>query len=88
MGTYALSSGYYDAYYKRAQQIRQLIYRELNDSLSKFDALLCPTAPTVAYKIGEKTDDPLSMYIGDIMTTASFARGTPLMVEEVNSMAP
>uniref|UniRef100_A0A7S3XCW8 Glutamyl-tRNA(Gln) amidotransferase subunit A, chloroplastic/mitochondrial n=1 Tax=Picocystis salinarum TaxID=88271 RepID=A0A7S3XCW8_9CHLO len=79
MGTYALSSGYYDAYYKRAQQIRQLIYQELNSSLSKFDALLCPTAPTAAYKIGEKTDDPLSMYIGDIMTVNVNLAGVPAL---------
>lgn len=79
MGTYALSSGYYDAYYKRAQQIRQLIYQELSSSLGKFDALLCPTAPTVAYKIGEKTDDPLSMYIGDVMTVNVNLAGVPAL---------
>ena len=71
MGTYALSSGYYDAYYKRAQQVRTLIQREMAAALAAaggVDALITPAAPTVAYRLGEKVADPLAMYVGDLMT--------------------
>ncbi|GAB4822843.1 hypothetical protein N2152v2_009889 [Parachlorella kessleri] len=64
MGTYALSAGYYDAYYKRAQQVRTLIQREMGAALGQYDALLCPAAPTPAYKLGSKVSDPLAMYKG------------------------
>lgn len=77
MGTYALSAGYYDAYYKRAQQIRTLIRQEMATALSKYDALLSPVAPTAAYKVGEKTQDPLAMYKGDLMTVNLNLAGLP-----------
>merc|ERR1719284_1501838 len=77
MGTYALSAGYYDAYYKRAQQVRTLVQREMESSLGTFDALLMPSAPTVAYKSGEKTADPLAMYKGDVMTVNVNLAGLP-----------
>ena len=80
MGTYALSAGYYDAYYKKAQQVRTLVGREMATALSSYDALLCPTAPTPAYRLGEKTTDPLSMYKGDLMTVNVNLAGLPAVV--------
>ena len=77
LGTYALSSGYYDAYYKKALQARTLIWQEYNKAFEKYDVILCPTAPTVAYKIGEKTDNPLEMYLGDIYTVSVNIAGLP-----------
>jgi aspartyl-tRNA(Asn)/glutamyl-tRNA(Gln) amidotransferase subunit A len=68
MGTYALSAGYYDAFYKRSQQVRTLIQRDFKAALQDVDVLLSPVAPSAAYKIGEKLDNPLSMYLGDLMT--------------------
>jgi aspartyl-tRNA(Asn)/glutamyl-tRNA(Gln) amidotransferase subunit A len=74
LGTYALSAGYYDAYYKKAQQVRTLLTRDFLDAFQQVDVLVTPTAPTPAFKLGEKTDDPLSMYLADIYTvTASLA---------------
>lgn len=69
LGTYVLSSGYYDAYYKRAQKVRTLIRNDFIKAFKQCDALLAPVAPTPAYKLGEKTDDPLKMYLDDILTT-------------------
>lgn len=77
LGTYALSSGYYDAYYKKALQARTLIWQEYNKAFEKYDVILCPTSPTVAYKIGEKTDNPLEMYLGDIYTVSVNIAGLP-----------
>ena len=68
LGTYALSSGYYDAYYGQAQKVRTLITRDFNAAFEKADVLISPTAPTTAFKIGEKVDDPLAMYLNDIAT--------------------
>jgi aspartyl-tRNA(Asn)/glutamyl-tRNA(Gln) amidotransferase subunit A len=68
LGTYALSSGYYDAYYGQAQKVRTLITRDFNAAFEKVDVLISPTAPTTAFKIGEKVDDPLAMYLNDIAT--------------------
>jgi aspartyl-tRNA(Asn)/glutamyl-tRNA(Gln) amidotransferase subunit A len=68
LGTYALSSGYYDAYYGSAQKVRTLIMRDFNNAFAKADVLVSPTAPTTAFKIGEKADDPLAMYLNDIAT--------------------
>ena len=68
LGTYVLSSGYYDAYYRRAQQVRTLIRRDFERAFAQCDAILAPVAPTAAYRIGEKCDDPLQMYLGDIFT--------------------
>ncbi|EPS68649.1 hypothetical protein M569_06115, partial [Genlisea aurea] len=80
MGTYALSAGYYDAYYKRAQQVRTLILDGLKDALERNDILVSPAAPSVAYRIGEKKDDPLAMYAGDIMTVNVNLAGLPALV--------
>ena len=68
IGTYALSSGYYDAYYGQAQKVRTLITRDFNSAFEQVDVLISPTAPTTAFKIGEKVDDPLAMYLNDIAT--------------------
>ena len=68
LGTYALSAGYYDAYYGKASQVRTLIRRDFEEAFKKCDVIVTPTAPTPAFKIGEKTDDPLQMYLSDIFT--------------------
>ena len=74
LGTYVLSAGYYDAYYRKAQQARTLLTRDFLQAFHSVDAMLTPTAPTPAFKLGEKTDDPLSMYLADIYTvTANLA---------------
>jgi len=77
IGTYALSAGYYDAYYKKAQQVRTLIRREFTDAFLKFDALVTPTSPGVAFKIGEKSDDPFQMYLNDVCTIPVNIAGLP-----------
>ena len=79
LGTYALSSGYYDAYYKKAQQIRRLIKNDFDKAFEKVDVLVCPTCPVTAFKIGEKADDPLSMYLMDIGTISANLCGIPGM---------
>ncbi len=68
LGAYALSAGYYDAYYLKAQQVRTLIKQDFDDALRDVDVIACPTSPTTAFRIGEKVDDPLSMYLTDIFT--------------------
>jgi aspartyl-tRNA(Asn)/glutamyl-tRNA(Gln) amidotransferase subunit A len=68
LGTYALSSGYYDAYYGSAQKVRTLIKQDFDNAFTKCDVLVSPTAPTTAFKIGEKSNDPLAMYLNDIAT--------------------
>jgi aspartyl-tRNA(Asn)/glutamyl-tRNA(Gln) amidotransferase subunit A len=74
LGTYVLSAGYYDAYYKKAQQVRRLLTEDFISAFKTVDAILTPTAPTPAFKLGEKTDDPMAMYLADIYTvTASLA---------------
>ena len=74
LGTYVLSAGYYDAYYRKAQQVRMLLTRDYLQAFSEVDVLLTPTAPTPAFRLGEKTDDPLAMYLADIYTvTANLA---------------
>jgi aspartyl-tRNA(Asn)/glutamyl-tRNA(Gln) amidotransferase subunit A len=77
LGTYALSAGYYDAYYVKAQQVRTLIKAEFDEVLSNVDAILAPTSPTVAFKIGAKTDDPLAMYLNDACTLPVNIAGLP-----------
>ncbi|MFH1259933.1 MAG: Asp-tRNA(Asn)/Glu-tRNA(Gln) amidotransferase subunit GatA [Elusimicrobiota bacterium] len=77
LGTYALSSGYYEAYYGKAQKVRRLIAQDFDQALKKVDLLLTPTAPTPAFKIGEKTDDPLQMYLSDIFTIPCNLAGLP-----------
>jgi aspartyl-tRNA(Asn)/glutamyl-tRNA(Gln) amidotransferase subunit A len=68
LGTYVLSSGYYDAYYLRAQKVRTLISNDFNKAFGEVDAILSPTAPTPAFRVGEKSSDPLQMYLSDIFT--------------------
>jgi len=77
LGTYALSSGYYDAYYLKAQKVRTLIRRDFDQAFQRFDALMTPTAPTPAFRIGEKVDDPLQMYLSDIFTIPCNLAGLP-----------
>jgi aspartyl-tRNA(Asn)/glutamyl-tRNA(Gln) amidotransferase subunit A len=76
-GTYVLSSGYYDAYYKKAQTVRTKIINEFKEVFQKFDFLVGPTAPMTAFKIGEKSGDPMQMYLTDIMTVAANISGNP-----------
>ncbi|PON96521.1 Glutamyl-tRNA(Gln) amidotransferase A subunit [Trema orientale] len=80
MGTYALSAGYYDAYYKRAQQVRTIIQKSFKAALDEHDILISPASPSAAYKIGEKRNDPLAMYAGDIMTVNVNLAGLPALV--------
>jgi aspartyl-tRNA(Asn)/glutamyl-tRNA(Gln) amidotransferase subunit A len=77
LGTYALSSGYYDAYYLKAQKIRTLIKQDFDRAFEKFDALLAPTSPTVAFRMGARTDNPLAMYLSDICTIPVNLAGLP-----------
>uniref|UniRef100_A0A2P2II14 Glutamyl-tRNA(Gln) amidotransferase subunit A, chloroplastic/mitochondrial n=2 Tax=Rhizophora mucronata TaxID=61149 RepID=A0A2P2II14_RHIMU len=80
MGTFALSAGYYDAYYKHAQQVRTLIQKSFKSALNENDILISPAAPSTAYKFGEKKNDPLAMYAGDIMTVNVNLAGLPALV--------
>ncbi len=77
LGTYALSAGYYDAYYLRAQKVRALIARDFSDAFQKVDAIVTPTAPTPAFRLGEKSADPLQMYLADIYTVTGSLAGVP-----------
>ena len=77
LGTYALSSGYYDAYYGQAQKVRTLISREFAAAVEQADVLLSPTAPTTAFKLGEKLDDPMAMYLNDLATIPANLAGVP-----------
>ncbi len=77
LGTYALSSGYYDAYYKKAQQVRTLIKQEFDQLFEKYDVLLTPTGPTTAFQVGAKTDNPVEMYLTDICTVPINIAGVP-----------
>jgi len=80
LGTYALSAGYYDAYYLKAQKVRTLIRRDFESAFGKYDALVTPVAPTVAFKIGEKADDPVQMYLSDVCTLPINIAGVPAIV--------
>jgi aspartyl-tRNA(Asn)/glutamyl-tRNA(Gln) amidotransferase subunit A len=80
LGTYVLRSGYYDAYYKKAQKVRALIKQDFNRAFAEVDAVVTPASPTPAFKIGEKVDDPLSMYLADIFTISCNLAGLPGMV--------
>jgi aspartyl-tRNA(Asn)/glutamyl-tRNA(Gln) amidotransferase subunit A len=77
LGTFVLSTGYYDAYFSKAQQVRRLLVNMVNDIFNNYDALILPTAPTTAFTIGEKTDDPIEMYIADIYTVFANLTGVP-----------
>lgn len=79
LGTYVLSAGYYDAYYKKAQKVRRLIKQDFENAFKEVDLIITPTTPTTAFKIGEKTGDPLAMYLNDIFTTASNLSGNPAL---------
>ena len=77
LGTYALSAGYYDAYYGKALKVRSLIVRDFAKAYENFDVLLSPTAPTTAFAFGAKTDNPLAMYLSDVCTIPSNLSGDP-----------
>ena len=77
LGTYALSAGYYDAYYGSAQKVRTLIQRDFDQAFASVDVIATPSAPTTAFKIGEKIDDPLSMYLNDLTTIPANLAGVP-----------
>jgi aspartyl-tRNA(Asn)/glutamyl-tRNA(Gln) amidotransferase subunit A len=77
LGTYALSAGYYDAYYLKAQKVRTLLARDFEEAFRKVDAIVTPTSPTAAFRLGEKSDDPLAMYLADIYTVTADLAGIP-----------
>jgi len=77
LGTYALSAGYYEAYYGQAQKVRTVISREFAEAFERFDLLVSPTSPTVAFKLGEKTENPLAMYLADVLTIPPNMAGLP-----------
>jgi aspartyl-tRNA(Asn)/glutamyl-tRNA(Gln) amidotransferase subunit A len=79
LGTYVLSSGYYDAYYSKAQKVRALVKRDYQRAFASCDAILTPTSPSVAFKLGEKSDDPLAMYLNDVYTVSANLAGTPAL---------
>jgi aspartyl-tRNA(Asn)/glutamyl-tRNA(Gln) amidotransferase subunit A len=79
LGTYALSAGYYDAYYLKAQQVRSLIKKDFDLAFQHCDAIVTPTSPTTAFKLGEKTQDPLQMYLSDIYTISINLAGLPAL---------
>jgi len=79
LGTYVLSAGYYDAYYLKAQKVRTLIKKDFDEAFKSCDAIITPTAPTTAFKIGEKTQDPLQMYLTDIFTLPASLAGLPAL---------
>ena len=79
LGTYALSAGYYDAYYLKAQKVRTLISREFQEAFQKYDVLITPTSPSVAFKLGAKVEDPVQMYLNDICTIPVNIAGIPAM---------
>jgi aspartyl-tRNA(Asn)/glutamyl-tRNA(Gln) amidotransferase subunit A len=78
-GTYVLSAGYYDAYYLKAQRVRQLISRDFAEAFAQVDLLLGPTSPTTAFPIGAKSEDPITMYLNDIYTIGANLAGLPAM---------
>ena len=77
LGTYALSAGYYDAYYLKAQQVRTLLTRDFQNAFHEVDAIITPVTPTPAFKLGEKTGDPMEMYLSDIYTVTANLVGVP-----------
>jgi len=79
LGTYVLSAGYYDAYYRKGQRVRTLIKEDFDEAFKEVDAILTPTSPTIAFEIGEKNDDPLKMYLADIFTVSANLAGIPGM---------
>jgi aspartyl-tRNA(Asn)/glutamyl-tRNA(Gln) amidotransferase subunit A len=79
LGTYVLSAGYYDAYYLKAQKVRTLIARDFASAFQEVDAIVAPVSPFPAFKLGEKVDDPLAMYLSDIFTITGSLAGIPCM---------
>jgi aspartyl-tRNA(Asn)/glutamyl-tRNA(Gln) amidotransferase subunit A len=79
IGTYVLSSGYYDAYYRKAQKMRTLIIQDFNNVFKEVDVLMAPVSPVPAFKVGEKVNDPLSMYLADVFTIPVSCAGVPAM---------
>ena len=79
LGTYALSAGYSDAYYGKAQKVRTLVRRDFEEAFGRCDVLAAPTAPTTAFRLGEKQGDPLSMYLSDVLTISANLAGLPAM---------
>jgi aspartyl-tRNA(Asn)/glutamyl-tRNA(Gln) amidotransferase subunit A len=77
LGAYALSAGYYEAYYGQAQKVRTVISREFAAAFERFDVLISPTSPTVAFKLGAKTENPLAMYVSDVLTIPPNMAGLP-----------
>jgi aspartyl-tRNA(Asn)/glutamyl-tRNA(Gln) amidotransferase subunit A len=77
LGTYVLSAGYYDAYYLKGQKVRSLIAQDFRDAFTKVDAIVTPTSPVPAFKLGERTNDPLQMYLADIYTVTGSLAGVP-----------
>ena len=79
LGTFVLSAGYYDAYYLKAQRVRTLVRRDFDEALSHVDVLCSPVSPTTAFRLGERTQDPLSMYLSDVYTLPASLAGVPAM---------
>jgi aspartyl-tRNA(Asn)/glutamyl-tRNA(Gln) amidotransferase subunit A len=77
LGTYSLSAGYYDAYYGQAQKVRTLVIRDFEQAFADVDVIAAPTSPTTAFRIGERTDDPLAMYLSDVFTIPADLAGIP-----------
>jgi aspartyl-tRNA(Asn)/glutamyl-tRNA(Gln) amidotransferase subunit A len=77
LGTYALSAGYYDAYYVKAQKVRTLVAQDFRQAFNKCDVIVTPTSPTPAFKLGENTSDPIKMYLADVFTVAVNLAGLP-----------
>src|SRR4029450_4276658 len=77
LGTYVLSAGYYDAFYLKALQVRTLLRRDYDQAFERVDVVAMPTTPTPAFKLGEKTDDPLQMYLADVFTVSANLAGVP-----------
>jgi aspartyl-tRNA(Asn)/glutamyl-tRNA(Gln) amidotransferase subunit A len=77
IGTYVLSAGYYDAYYNKARRVRSLILRDFTDAFEQVDAILTPTAPSEAFAVGDKMDDPIAMYLNDVFTVPASLAGLP-----------
>ena len=88
IGTYVLSAGYFDAYYLQAQKVRKLITNDFTEAFSKVDVILGPTTPTPAFNLGEKTKDPVSMYLSDIYTVAANLTGIPAISTGIRSSLP
>lgn len=88
LGSFVLSSGFYDAYYKKASLVRELIRKDFKDAFQKVDAIVTPTSPCVAWKIGERVEDPLKMYLSDIFTIGASLAGLPGMSIPVGFASP